>query len=263
MTNIYILDNINFSFKDKLIINNLSLNFYKGLFYGIIGPNGAGKTTLLDILAGIKPINKGKVILFKRDIKTYNRKELAKLIALIPQEYHIEFDFTVEEILLMGRYPHLTRFQSLTDEDYYIINDTIKSLNLKPILHKYITELSGGEKQRVIFARALIQDTPILLVDEGTANLDIYYTIELMDILSKKVEKGDTVIATMHDMNLAVNYCDYLIFLKNGNLITQGETSKCLDSKIIKQVFNIESNIYIDNKTNRKCIYFFRGGRDE
>jgi len=257
---IYELVNINFSYNEKVILNDINLTFYKGLFYGIIGPNGAGKTTLLDILAGIKRAKSGTIKLFQKDINSYSKRELAKLIALIPQEYHIEFDFTVEEILLMGRYPHLARFQSISEYDQKIINKVINQLNLSDILKKYITELSGGEKQRVIFARALIQNTPILLVDEGTANLDIHYTIELMDILYQKVKDGDTVIATMHDINLAANYCDYLIFIKDGNIITKDNTNCCLNSKTIKQVFNVESKIYTDSKTEKRCIYFFRRG---
>ncbi len=257
---IYELNNINFSYNEKVILNDINLTFYKGLFYGIIGPNGAGKTTLLDILAGIKQAKSGSIRLFQKGINNYSKRELAKLIALIPQEYHIEFDFTVEEILLMGRYPHLARFQSISEYDQKIINKVINQLNLSKILKKYITELSGGEKQRVIFARALIQDTPILLVDEGTANLDIHYTIELMDILYQKVKDGDTVIATMHDINLAANYCDYLIFIKDGNIITKDNTNCCLNSKIIRRVFNVESKIYTDSKTEKRCIYFFKRG---
>ncbi len=259
---VYELQDISFSFKKLSVFSGLNLSFMPGRFYGIVGPNGAGKTTLLDILSGFRRIDSGRILLNSKELYSYSKNELARLVSLIPQDYRISFDFTVEEILLMGRYPYIGRFNRPTTDDLSILYDVVKKLNLEDILFKYVTELSGGERQRVVFARTLIQNTPVILVDEGTANLDIYYTLELMDILSDKVKSfNNTVIACMHDINLACQYCDFLIYLKDGQVVCFDSIDRIVNEVNIKRVFGVNSTIYHEKTSGKKYIFFLGGNR--
>lgn len=235
------------------IIKGIDLQFEKGKFYGVLGPNGCGKTTFLDILSGVIREFTGSITIDNNDPKKIDKKSLARLLALVPQNFETNFPFSVEEILRMGRYPHKKKFSALSKKDNDIIEEVIEELELGSMLEKKITDLSGGERQRVIFGKALIQQTPILFLDESTSNLDPYYAHSLLTKVRERVEKnGLTVISVFHDFNLASLYCDEVVFMKQGKVIKKGETLHTLTPENIKEVFNIKSRVVEDE--NKKFV---------
>lgn len=240
---------IKYSVPGKDIIKDIDLTIEKGKFYGILGPNGSGKTTLLDILAGIIEGHSGDIIIADKNITGYSKKELAKVLALVPQNFDTAFPFSVEEVLEMGRYPHKKKFAFGKKDDQRIIDEVIEELELQDMLEKKVTDLSGGERQRVVFGKALIQDTPLLFLDESTSNLDPYYAHSLLTKVRSRVDdRGLTVVSVFHDFNLASLYCDEVIFLKDGKVVKSGKTEETLSPETIKYVFNINSRLMEDGE---------------
>ena len=240
----YKIDNVHFQYGKNKVIEDICVNLAGGKFYGLIGPNGCGKTTLIDLLVKNKRPSSGKVSLFGLPLKRYTQKRMARKVALVPQNFYINFAFTVEEIVLMGRHPHIAKFSALTSQDRQLVETAIQSADIESLRKKYITALSGGERQRGIFARALAQDTPVLLLDEATSNLDIKHTLNTLDMIAFQVKsQKKTVIAVFHDLNLAAHYCDYLLFMKEGALVIHGPTEEVLKEEHIKEVFEVDSQI--------------------
>lgn len=251
---------INYSIDEIQILNNLSFKFKKGKFYGILGPNGSGKTTFLDILSGYKDALDSEIYIENKELKEYSHLKLAKKIAIVPQKFDIVFPFLVSDILEMGRYPYKKKFFSLQKKDYEIIDNVIKEIGLEEFLNKEITALSGGEEQRVIFGKALIQTTPILFLDESTSNLDPYYSHTLLNLVKKRVIKEETtVIGVFHDFNLASLYCDEILLLEKGQIVASGKTQEVLNSKKLEEVFKIGWEKY---KTEKNTFVFPKLGDD-
>lgn len=168
-------------------------------------------------------------------------------MALVPQEFTIHFAFTVLEVVLMGRHPYLPRFGAASKDDLTIAQKAMDAIGIGDFADRYVTELSGGEKQRVVVARALAQETPVLMLDEATSNLDVGHTMEIFKTAQKRVqERGETVIAVIHNLNLAAAYCDEMIFMKEGKLAANGPTKETLTPTVIKDVFGVESQVSHD-----------------
>jgi ABC-type cobalamin/Fe3+-siderophores transport system ATPase subunit len=251
--------NISFSYGSKKIIDNLSIRLEHGKFYGILGPNGSGKTTFLDLLSSHRRPTTGSVFLNGKDLTSCTRKQLAKEVAIVPQNFYINFPFTVADIVMMGRHPHVPRFARPAAADLEMVAKVMHQVDLSEFRHRFVTELSGGEKQRVVLARALVQDTPVLILDEATSNLDIRHTMALMNLVSEKTKRTDgLVIAVFQDINLAAVYCDELVFLKNGVLIDHGLKAAVLNPDTIRLVFEVESKIEFEPFNNAQQVVFRR-----
>ena len=233
------------------IIENVSLIVKEGDFVGIIGPNGSGKTTLLkSISRSLKP-HKGAILLDKTDIYSIKSVELAKHLAVVPQENIIGFSFTAVDIVLMGRNPHMTRFQMETEKDMAIVRKAMERTNTWQFADRPINELSGGEKQRVVIARALAQEPKVLLLDEPLTHLDMINQLEIMDLVKELcVKEGLIVLAVIHDLNLAARYCNSAILLKAGKVWSAGTLDEVLTSANIKSVFNVDAIVRKSLVTN-------------
>ena len=248
---------ISFSYGQNMVLRNLSLDLVSGKFYAIVGPNGCGKTTLLDLMAGILTPDSGTIKCDGRPLPAYPKRELAKKIALVPQDFYINFPFTVREVVLMGRHPYIPRFGSPDVEDLEIVANVMRLMDIDQLGDKFVTELSGGEKQRVVFARAFAQDTPVLIVDEGTSNMDIRHTLKSLSLARDAArEQGKTMIAAMHDLNLAAAFCDCMVFMESGRIVAQGHLEEVFNEDNIRAVFDVEARVYFDQFCGSKQVVY-------
>lgn len=234
------IKNLSYKIKDKTILDNISIKFPEKKFIGIIGANGAGKSTLLKNIYGILTPTSGDIIIDNQNIKDMNGRERAKKIAVLAQEDREQFDFKIEEIVEMGRYPYKSIFENYSKKDKEIAINRLKEVGMEKYIGRNFKELSGGEKQRVLIARALAQDTPILILDEPTNHLDIGYQLQLLHLI-KHLDKS--VISALHDLNVASIFCDYIYILKDGKLVKEGTPEEVLNKEILKEIFNIECYI--------------------
>ncbi|MGL4762931.1 MAG: ABC transporter ATP-binding protein [Sarcina sp.] len=232
------LKNFNYNIGKKQLLENLNINFEKGKTYGIIGPNGAGKSTLLKAIMRINEPKKESIYLKDKDICRYSIKEYSKKIAFVFQENNRDVDFTVEEIIMMGRYPYMELLGSESKEDIEIVKKVMKRLDVEKFKNRYISQLSGGEAQKVFIARALAQGTEILLLDEPTSMLDIHNSVDIMNLVDDMKNENDlTVIMVLHDLNIAFTYCDEIILLEDGKLIINDRKENVLESGKLELVY--------------------------
>lgn len=249
------VDGVECHYGSTKILENVSLTANPGDFVGIIGPNGSGKTTLLkSISRTLKPF-RGTILLDKTDIYDLKSVELAKKLAVVPQESNIGFSFTAMDIVLMGRNPHLSRFQMENERDVSIVRKAMERTNTWHLARRPINELSGGEKQRVVIARALAQEPKILLLDEPLTHLDMINQLEVMDLVKELCKKeGLIVLAVIHDLNLAARYCSSALLLKSGKVFSAGTLDEVLTSENIKSVFKVDAIVKKSLVTNSLYI---------
>ncbi len=261
--NVYQLKGINYSYGTTPALQDFSLSLRKGAFYGIVGPNGCGKTTFLDLLVGSKDTDTGVLVFKGRPVSSYSKRELAQEVALVPQNFSIGFDYSVEEVVLMGRHPHINRFASPSAKDWQHVYEAMDAIGIHRFADRSIMELSGGEKQRVVVARALAQDTPVLLLDEASSNLDIRHSLQIFNTARALVEtKGRTVIAVIHNLNFAAAYCDEIIFMKEGRVCDEGAAEAVMNEKVIDEVFGIKSEVRYDTYSKAHQVSY-RYGREQ
>jgi len=224
---------------------------------GILGPNGSGKTTLLDLLAGLQPLRSGSIKFQGRPLAAWPKKHLARLLAVVPQDFMVRFGFSVREVVEMGFHPRLHRFASPSQADQELIDQALTATGIAALADRPVTQLSGGEKQRVAVARALAQRPAVLLLDEATSNLDIHHSLELLRLIRDYFERqAMQVVAVMHDLNLAASFCDYLIFLKEGRVACQGPTEEVLTPETIRAVYGVEAEVTTSAFTNCQQVSF-------
>lgn len=245
--------NISVSYDKKTVINNFSYEFKPGTVYSIIGANGSGKTTLLKAISGVKKIDNGQINYIEEgkalNLKDITPKQRAKLISVVPQNSFSGGAMSVYDVVALGRTPHLSFTGKIKNEDQMIINKIIRDLELEKFSTRQLSMLSGGEQQRVLLARALVQETPIILFDEPTNHLDIKYQLNFLNMIRKIVNNQNKIaIIAMHDLNLALNYTDEALMLHQNQLYTSGITKKIINPKTIKIVYDTDVQIISDNK---------------
>jgi iron complex transport system ATP-binding protein len=229
---------LDLGYGDRTVLTDLNFQVNPGEFVGILGPNGSGKSTLLHALSGLLPPKSGSIMIRDRRLETMASRLRAQILAVVPQSTEVRFPFPCLEIVLMGRYPHRKRLGSLTDEDLLWALKSMHRTTTDHLKERPITEVSGGECQRVVIARALAQDPQILLLDEATSSLDVRKKLEIFEILKLLNEtRGLTVLCAMHDLNLAALYCRRLIFLKDGGIVQDGPTEEVFTPEVLAQVY--------------------------
>jgi len=220
------------------IIKDISLEIQKGDFLGIIGPNGSGKSTLLRFLTRVLVPRAGKIYFEERNIQQIRLKELFKNIAFVPQDTFIHFSFSVQEIVLMGRIPHLGRLELETKKDFEIADKALRLTDSLQFKSKNIHELSAWERQRVLISKALAQEPRLLYLDEPTSHLDIGHQIEILSLLKRlNRDEGLTIVVVLHDLNLASEYCNRLLLLNEGAVDTRGKPPEVLTYQTIERVY--------------------------
>lgn len=247
------LEEVSFAYGAAPVVKNISLNLERGRFYGIVGPNGAGKSTVLKLLDRFLAPQKGKIVLDGRELSTYNLQELARLIALVPQNSP-QFSFTVEEVVLLARTPYSFRWQRPSSEDQQIVKACMVQTEVDHLAHRPMGELSGGERQRVSLARVLAQGTEILLLDEPTTYLDLGHQVDTCKLLQTKAREGSTCVGVFHDLNLVSNYCDYVFVLADGQLVEEGEPELVFTPELIERVYKTDVLTVKHPKTGRPII---------
>ena len=254
-------ENIFYSIGKKLILSNINTEFHPGEFNMILGPNGSGKSTFLKIFSGELHSTDGEVYYDNKKIRSIKTEELAKFRAVMSQQPELSFPLTVDEVVMMGRYPHFNFSPNKKDES--ICDEVIGRMNLHSFRDRNYLTLSGGEKQRVQYARVLAQiwEQPqngcrYLFLDEPLASLDIKYQQEFLQIAREFARTGTVLIAVLHDINLAIQFADRLFMLKEGNLVAHGKPKEVLSSELIKNVFDVDATI-VENPVSHEPMVLY------
>jgi len=237
----------------KEIVKGIDLAVTSNKFIGLIGPNGSGKSTLLKAVYGVIKPTFGDVFISDKDIKNYNKKSLAKTLGVVSQFNNINFDFKVIDIVLMGRAPYKGLLEQDNKNDYDLALKALSQVGMIDFAQKSFSLLSGGEKQRVILARAITQNPKILILDEPTNHLDIKYQLEVMSIVKNL---NICVLAALHDLTLASQFCDELYVLKDGVIVYNGIPNEVITEKTIKEVYDVESIVHINPTTKKLSIEY-------
>lgn len=247
------LKDVAYSIQDISIIEDISIQIKAKQFVGLIGPNGSGKSTLLKTASRILKPHSGLIHLDGQDLYELSPKQTAQEMSVVSQETALTFDFSVREMVWMGRHPHKRLFQSDTKEDRMIVDAALNRVGMNGFKERSFMSLSGGEKQRVLIARALAQEANIIILDEPTNHLDIHHQLQLLDLV-KKLEV--TILAALHDLNLAAMFCDYLYVIQNGQVVSSGTPETVLTTELIREVFGVETEIKIHPITHKTHITF-------
>ena len=236
-------DRVSFGYAD-FELRDVSVDIPRGSFTGLLGPNGCGKTTLLKLMSGVLHPRDGDVRLEGEPIGRIARRQLARRIAVVPQETHPAFDYTVMEMVLMGRHPHLGPFALEGPADLAIARDALAATGTAHLADRAYMTLSGGEKQRVIIASALTQSPELLLLDEPTASLDLGYQLEIATLLGTlNRDRGVTLVLATHDLNLAASLCSDLVLLREGRILAQGRTVEVLTAAMVRRLYGVEADV--------------------
>lgn len=240
---------------DQFYLENLNFAVNKGDFISILGPNGSGKSTLIKIIANILEISKGDAELYNRNYNTIKRLEFAKNIAFVPQNSNTNFPYSVYEIVMMGRSPYLN-FLGIEDKiDHELVSETLDLLEISHLKQKGINEVSGGEAQRALIARALVQNPKILLLDEPNSHLDIKHQLSIFNILNKlNKEKDLTIINISHDLNFSNHFSNRAVLMKSGKILFDSPPEEILNEKNILEVFGVDAKLIYDSKIKSSII---------
>ncbi|MDL2309015.1 ABC transporter ATP-binding protein [Bacteroidales bacterium OttesenSCG-928-B11] len=244
------ISNLSYSYDKKEVLTDISIGIRKGDFCALMGLNGSGKSTLLKVIAGLLPIRQGEIRIEGKNSANYSPTLLAQQIAYVPQQQDIVFDFSVWDTVMMGRNPYQGRWETESARDKEIVNKVLKQCHIEHLKERMLSQLSGGEMQRTLIARAMAQEAPIMLLDEPLSNLDIIHKYEIMGILTKLNRNGQTIIIILHDFPVAIQYVAKTIILKNGQLENYGNVIEVLSPENIRLAFDLPDNIQIDKSGN-------------
>jgi len=239
----------------RRILNGISMELKAGSVLAIVGPNGSGKSTLLRGMAGLWEPVSGTVTCDGHDIRRLRRQEIARLITYVPQEVHFAFDFSVREIVLMGRYPYRGRFEREKDEDIKVAEDALKRADVAHLADRAVTALSGGERQRVLIARSLATCSRTLLFDEPTANLDIDHSLEILELCRSLADEGRAVAIATHDLNAVCRFADQVVLMDSGSIVARGVPDAVLTPDNLKRVFNVHSEMMAGPGGTRTLVF--------
>lgn len=233
------LERVFFGYGKQPLLCDLSLSVSSGEWLGIVGPNGSGKTTLLKLVSRILEPWSGAISVFNRNLKQLARRELARLIAYVPQESHFAFEWTVEDIVMMGRNPYLKPLARPSVRDWKVVNEAMELTGVSAYRKRRVNELSAGERQRVIIARALAQEPVILLLDEATSHLDLFHRSQILGLLLRISRKNKTIVSVIHDLNEAFSYCTRVVFFKAGRLMGSATPTSPPSPGLLREVFGV------------------------
>jgi len=247
------VESLSAGYENKVVVKNISFEAEIGDFIGIVGPNGCGKTTLLRALLGLIKTYEGTVKIRGKNVLKMRKGDLAKKISFVPQLMEPVEGFTVEDIVMLGRIPHVGRFAFETGKDYRIADDAIEQLKIEKLKDVPVTELSGGEFQRVAIARALAQNPQLMLLDEPISHLDLRFQLRIMRLL-RRIRENKCIIATFHDLNMASRFCRKVLLLNKGEMVAFGWPKDILTHENLKQVYRVNVNVRKNPKTGKLRI---------
>ena len=253
MSDKIVVNNLNYRVNDKNILQSVSIKVKDGQFVGILGPNGSGKTTLLKHIYRVLPVNSNVIFVNGIDITEISIRQSSKFMTVMRQENTSVFDYTNLEMVLMGRSPHKKIYETANCKDLDIALSSLKYVGMFDYKDRLFNTLSGGEKQRVLMARSLAQETDIFILDEPTNHLDVYYQWNLMKLM-KRLNK--TVLAVFHDLSIALEYCDYIYVLNDGKNIIEGEAVEVLSKEILRDVFRVDGEIITTSNSNKRVVIY-------
>lgn len=238
------IKDLSFSHGKRPILHHLNLTLQRGKLYVLLGPNGSGKTTLLSCMTRLFDIPSGHIFIDNKDVNQFSPKLLAQQISIVLQRSDILFDFSVEDIVAMGRHPYHSRMQADTDEDRSAVENALRLTDTLHLRHRNVNQLSGGEYQRVMIARAIAQSCPHMLLDEPVSNLDIRHQLDVLHILQTlKQEQNTCILVVLHDPNLTLQFADYVYLFKEGQICAAGEPAEVLNTQNLRDIFQIEATV--------------------
>lgn len=249
------IEQLSFTYNKEKILKDINMKVEKGTFIGIVGPNGSGKTTLLKNMYRALEYPKGHIYFEGKELKKMRYKDSAKGMSVVTQEHEVAFDFTTKEIVAMGLYPNKGLLDRVTQEEEIRMQETMQVLHIEDLQNRNYQTLSGGEKQRVMIARAIVQCADFLVLDEPTNHLDISHCLSIFNWLKSK---NKTVIASIHDINLALMYCDKIVLMKQGKVYQQGTIEEVITKDNIKDVYDVDVDIIKHPQTNQLMVVYLR-----
>ena len=243
-------------------LDGVSLSVAKGSLTGLLGPNGCGKTTLLRLLSGVERPVAGSVSLDGRDLTGFGRRALARRVAVVPQETHPAFDYSVLDMVLMGRHPHLGTFEFEGPSDFRVAQEALEATNTWHLADRPFAALSGGEKQRVVIASALAQAADVLLLDEPTASLDLGAQLDVAALLLRlHRDRAVTMVMATHDLNFAASVCDTLVLMKAGHIIGHGPTAEVMTAEHVRELYGVDVDVLFDQQAGHLMVVGSRRAR--
>ena len=248
-------EDVSFVYDGGFAVRDATVSIAPGSITGLLGPNGCGKTTLLKLLCGVLQPRSGRVMFGNRPLEAMARRDIARQIAVVPQETHPAFDYTVLEMVLMGRHPHLGRFALEGPADLELARSALDTTGTAHLAERSYMTLSGGEKQRVVIASALTQATDFLLLDEPTASLDLGYQLDIAMLLARlNRERRVTMVLATHDLNLAAQLCDRLVVMRDGRVLAQGATAAVLTGDMVRRLYDVDADIQFHQRAGHLTV---------